>query len=421
MAISLYSFVTAVLWFSAFILCGAFLQRRAGFLFCYRLVPLLLLVGLTVVRLCVPIELPFTLVIHSTVFYPAVQRFLQDPLSSIGNMPISGLQMLLGIWATISVLLCGRLLDRIRRDSSAVMALPTVACPAAEKCLERLLSSGARARRVGLTVSPEVSSPMLVGLIRPTILLPAKCAELSGYELECVLRHELAHRSNGDLWVKLVIRLLCRIMWWNPCVYLLQRDLDSILEHKCDLTVTRAMGELERVGYLQTILDAFRRSSEPQLPPVVGVALCGTPGAVVAKRRFSLVLNQDTPYARRPVAIFAAALLALFVVSYGMVLQPFSSPPAEDLVNEIFVTPETSYILKKTDGSYRFINNGMDCGTISPETMALEAFLTLTIKQEERANKYEAQNTDYYSRGGSDLVPDWVRIGKEYPLYEDRS
>ena len=84
------------------------------------------------------------------------------------------------------------------------------------------------ARLVGVTgavrllVSPLAQSPMLVGFFRPTILLPSE--HLPDSDARFILAHELTHFRRGDLWKKFLVNMIQCIHWFNPIVYLLNRD-----------------------------------------------------------------------------------------------------------------------------------------------------------------------------------------------------
>lgn len=384
MTISLYSFLMATLWFTAFILLGAFLQRKTGFLFCYQLTPLLLLVGLTVFRLAVPVEVPFTQVVCSTALYPVVQDFLQAPLFTLNSTAFSATHALLGLWGLVALLLCIRLLFQIRRDMRFLNSLSALPCDHIRHCLNELLSRRGYPGHARLIVSPDISAPMLTGLFWPVILLPLECADLSESELECILNHELTHLRSGDLWVKLILRLLCCLMWWNPCVYLLQKNLDSALEYKCDLAVTKGMSEIEKVLYLQTLLNVLKLLVSGPLPQpqALKAGFCGIAETVELKRRFELVLDRPDRNKRPAAIVFMVAIVLLFIASYSVILQPASQPPSKDLTGTISITPETSYILKAKDGVYYLIYQNKESGEVSPESLEHQPYSLLTIQEE---------------------------------------
>lgn len=387
MTISLFSFFMAMFWFSAFILFGTLLQRKTSLVICGQIVPLLILLTLTVFRLVIPFEAPFTQVIQSTQLYPMVRNILRLPWGMVGAAAVSGVYVLLGLWVGGAVVLCFRLCLRLYRDHCVVKALPAVACPNAERCLERLLRDSGYTGKVGLIASPDVSTPMLVGLSRPRILLPQACDGFSERELQGILLHEFTHLSSGDIWVKLLIRIFCCLMWWNPCVYLLQKDLDHVLEYKCDLAVTKSMDEQEKLTYLQTILAVLSQMERRPLSKAnqtLQAGLCGISETTILKQRFQLVLHQGRRQASS--VAYIAVLLMMFVASYSVVVQPASYPPAEDLIGEMKITTETSYIQAGSDDTYYLVYEGEKIEKLAGKSLQGRPYCDLEIINETESN-----------------------------------
>ena len=63
------------------------------------------------------------------------------------------------------------------------------------------------------------NSPCLMGLWRPTILLPAQCEADSRAELPSILAHELAHLKAGDLAWNALFHGLSILLWVHPLVW----------------------------------------------------------------------------------------------------------------------------------------------------------------------------------------------------------
>jgi len=102
-------------------------------------------------------------------------------------------------------------------------------------CARRARELGLR-RSPRLAVSPEVDSPQVMGLWRPTILLPVD-DRLDDDELDMALMHELAHVRRGDLvlgWVPLLARTL---FFFHPLVHLATREYALCREAACDALV----------------------------------------------------------------------------------------------------------------------------------------------------------------------------------------
>lgn len=380
MSVSLYSFFMAILWFSTFILFGTLLQSKTSLVICGQLGPLLFLIGLTVFRLVIPLETSFTRVIPSTAIYPSVQKFFNSSWIMVCGISFSGIDVLFVIWICGSIALCFRLCLHIYSDSRIVNVLSTVDCQNAEQSLTQLLSRRKCLRKVELVATPEISTPMLVGLFKPKILFPQACVNFSELELQSILSHELTHFFMGDVWVKFFVRLLCCLLWWNPCVYLLKKDLDYILEFKCDLAVTKNMGDAEKVMYLQTvmtILSQMEKNTQSKVNQTLQASFCGISETTILKQRFQLVLHQK--HKRVPTIAFIAILLMSFIASYSIVLQPASAPPADDLAGEFFITPDTSYILLTSEDTYYLIYEGTPLEQLSPEVLQTPPYSDLTI------------------------------------------
>ncbi len=111
-------------------------------------------------------------------------------------------------------------------------------------------------RPVELYVNNMVSSPMLLGLFRPCIILPT--ADLSQDEFLCTVRHELIHYRRWDMPYKWLVQITICLHWFNPLVYLMGRELGRACELSCDEAVIRSLDQQGRRAYGDTLLHAVR-------------------------------------------------------------------------------------------------------------------------------------------------------------------
>jgi len=96
-----------------------------------------------------------------------------------------------------------------------------------------------------IRLSTLARTPMVVGLRRPTILLPSPLIErVSRKELERILKHELAHVRRGDQWLMLLQKLIEAFYFFHPAVRVAARRLDDEREISCDDRA--ALGERNR-------------------------------------------------------------------------------------------------------------------------------------------------------------------------------
>ncbi len=140
---------------------------------------------------------------------------------------------------------------------------------------------------VRLLASPLAQSPMLVGFFRPTILLPSE--HLPDGNARFILAHELTHFRRKDLWKKLLFLMVRCAHWFNPIVYLLNRDFSRWLETSCDEQVVSSLDRDQRKEYGRLLIDYAPASQYAGPKLYVSFASC----RYKLKRRISIMLNSN--------------------------------------------------------------------------------------------------------------------------------
>jgi len=105
--------------------------------------------------------------------------------------------------------------------------------------------------------SSAVSTPFVLGLLRPRICLPQ---QLPQETLFYVIAHEKAHIARGDPWWKFLGFALLSVHWFNPVMYLAYSLLCRDIEYACDERVIRDLDRNQRANYSQALLDCSVRS-----------------------------------------------------------------------------------------------------------------------------------------------------------------
>lgn len=106
---------------------------------------------------------------------------------------------------------------------------------------------------VSVIKSAYVTTPMLIGIWKPIIVLPD--VKIGKRELEIILIHELIHLRRRDLLVKLIILITNGIHWFNPIAYALNKNMDILCESSCDEVLVCKMDKAGRKFYGETILS----------------------------------------------------------------------------------------------------------------------------------------------------------------------
>lgn len=111
-------------------------------------------------------------------------------------------------------------------------------------------------KAIDLWINPLVSSPMILGFLRPCIILPDD--SLSEKEFHYTILHELIHYKRKDIYYKWVMQAVLCIHWFNPLLYFMARNLNRLCELSCDEAVVKCLGsDKQRREYASTLLNAM--------------------------------------------------------------------------------------------------------------------------------------------------------------------
>ncbi len=174
-------------------------------------------------------------------------------------------------------------------------------------------------------ISAEVQSPMLVGFVKPVIVLPERI--YGEQELLLILRHELMHYKHHDLWYKLILLAVNAVHWFNPLVYLMLRQAGRDVEQVCDDNVVAGQDMAYRKAYSLTILNTMASQN--------GIALstCLSKDAQNVKNRFAGIL-QPKQYKRGAVVFLGIVLLAVAVSGCLEIIKPVEGTEILERVEE---------------------------------------------------------------------------------------
>lgn len=213
-----------------------------------------------------PMSSPIDEVVPFDVAYPAIgpaapgsageSRRAQGEVFSVivGTVRANLTVILLAIWAVgaVGAILAvaigwGRVLRLVRGSE--------LADHAAENLLKEFAAK-IGVKPPALRVSDAVVSPVVVGVLRPTLLWPADRRELD----ESLVLHELAHLRRRDPLFG-VLDLIARIvMWWNPVYWIVSRQASKYAELACDAWVVALLPSARR-RYAESLITCAERVS----------------------------------------------------------------------------------------------------------------------------------------------------------------
>jgi beta-lactamase regulating signal transducer with metallopeptidase domain/ankyrin repeat protein len=116
-----------------------------------------------------------------------------------------------------------------------------------------------------------VESPALLGLLRPSLLIP-RSADFSAEDWEHVFLHELAHFRRRDHWMQALHLVALCAHWFNPLVWVGFRYLRADRELAADEWALRHLEEHRSVAYGDTLLKVLTAHTRSVLTPgLVGI------------------------------------------------------------------------------------------------------------------------------------------------------
>ncbi len=118
------------------------------------------------------------------------------------------------------------------------------------------------ARRVRLVATDKLTSPAVVGVVVPTLILPLSLTTmLTPEQIRFVLLHELAHIRRGDYFASLFQLFAEALLFFNPAVWWISRQMRVEREACCDALAIELSGA--PVDYAKTLLCVAENVLQP--------------------------------------------------------------------------------------------------------------------------------------------------------------
>jgi beta-lactamase regulating signal transducer with metallopeptidase domain len=212
--------------------------------------------------------------------------------------------VILAIWLSGVVLLSLRLLGGWIVARRLITRAVRPVSPEIHSLARRVAGRLALDRVVRVLESTAVSVPVMVGWIKPVVLLPA--AALSGLtptQVEALIAHELAHIRRHDYLVNLLQSAVETLLFYHPAVWWISARVRAEREHCCD---DLAVGVCDRLVYVTALADLAAMTTTPS------VALAATDGSLVNRVRRLLGRSRDR---QDPASSWMPALMLILAVS----------------------------------------------------------------------------------------------------------
>ncbi|AMJ66823.1 M56 family metallopeptidase [Hymenobacter sp. PAMC 26628] len=249
------------------------------------------------------------------------------------NLPWLVLAWGLGL-LVMSLRLLGGLLyvQRLRRHRTRPL-------PAAWQArLGALVARAGLRRPVGLLESGLVAAPLVVGHLRPLVLLPlGAVAGLPVACVEAILAHELAHVLRRDYLVNLLQTVAETVFFYHPAVWYLGQCLRDERENCCDDLATELVGgDPLRLARALTALAEWSQTAVLVPVPRLALAATGGRGSLLSRVRRLVQGPPARPTRGESLAAVALLLGGLGLLGTGVALAAPAAPaPASQRLRQL--------------------------------------------------------------------------------------
>ncbi|XBG73663.1 M56 family metallopeptidase [Enterococcus cecorum] len=206
---------------------------------------------LIVLRIVIPFEWPWTHTIYSKKLFPPITDITYIKLSN----HVYVYQLLLLIWFIGSIVVLSRFFIKTIRLNYLGSFTPNYKDEFQSKYPNLKLENVK-----GIYLINGLSTPLVISPVKPEIFIPKY--NYTNEELYYILKHEVQHIKNNDLYFKFILQLLVCIYWWFLPIYLLSSMINYFFELRVDYQVNNQHSEAEILDYFQTLTTSAIRFSK---------------------------------------------------------------------------------------------------------------------------------------------------------------
>lgn len=225
------------------------------------------IVGLVVIRLVFPFELPFTTNVPLPPIMSKIVAFIRKPQIPVLNVALSIWNVFEIIWIIGVIFNAVRYIMQYRRaydyiikyghDQTKDIRYKTI--------LDAICMQHNRNNNFRVVELPSMNIPVIYGLKNPYIILPNDLS-VSEEQMYYILYHEAMHYFQHDFLIKSIIRFFSIVYWWNPAFNILYNQANTLLEMHIDEIITHSDEDITDT-YAECLLymkkNSLKQTSQP--------------------------------------------------------------------------------------------------------------------------------------------------------------
>lgn len=166
-------------------------------------------------------------------------------------------------------------------------------------------------RPVRLAHSALVQMPVVIGWLRPVVLIPVGCLTgLSAIQIEAIFAHELAHIRRHDYLVSVMQSVVEAVLFYQPAVWWVSKQVRREREDCCDDLAVSVSGDSLAYAKALSLLEVQRSTY-----PVVNLGANG--GALVMRIKRLLGYEEAPAFSQLAGMTLLAVMVAGIVLGVG--------------------------------------------------------------------------------------------------------
>ncbi|GMQ58169.1 hypothetical protein AN1V17_25640 [Vallitalea sediminicola] len=211
---------------------------------------------------------------------------------------------------------------------------------------------------VRLLRNSHVATPMLIGIIRPCIIIPDD--EYTEIQLRNILLHETTHLKHFDIWVKWLTMIVTSIHWFNPLMHFIKREINNTCELACDEAVIKNLSNKEKQAYGDTLISVI--AEHKYSTSVLQATMCEEKKSL--KERLISIMKYNK---KSKIAIIFSAILIVAVI-LGALFLGTGLVTGKDSPPNIYISTERQNTKEAIIGSYSWKkgNEHIQADSINP-------------------------------------------------------
>src|SRR5579872_1548238 len=205
--------------------------------------------------------------------------------------------------------------------------------------LDRLRDRLRVSKTVTLLESALADVPLVIGYLRPVILMPAGLLTgLPAAHVEAILLHELAHIRRHDYLINVLQAMIEGLLFYHPAAWWISSIARAERENCCDDLVVAAQGDAYEYAAALAALEQNRN--------VMQEAALAATGGTLMKRIRRLLSSAEGPRPALTPLITGSILVIALTGAFAVAQTQRTPPPASSTAYERWVNEDVVYIIK---------------------------------------------------------------------------